>query len=175
MGLFGNMIKNAVGDGINNAVGKAVEKAVAPAAEKVANKAASYLNTTSEVLEKNEKDLAEATETKSNPFASLEQAAQRYAAAATSAVWSEALGAFPKWDYSPIKDLDSDEADEYVLISLEVDATEDALEAYREKLSVNGFAGDWQIMRKKIDGREYAVDFSFALDDPNQIRYLIHK
>lgn len=58
MGLFGNLISNAVSDGIGkgiqDAVGKAVEGAVKPAADKLAGQAASHLNQATQ-------DLAEST------------------------------------------------------------------------------------------------------------------
>lgn len=69
MGLFGNIISNAVSDGIGkgiqNAVGKAVESAVKPAADKLAGQAASQLNqATQDLADSSEAARAAASNTK---------------------------------------------------------------------------------------------------------------
>lgn len=167
MGLFSKIIKDAVGEGIGNAVGKAVEKAVAPAAEKLANLSAEHLNSAADAIEKNDREIKESSGNLNGAFANLEKAA-------ASAYWSNALGAFPMWTLSPIKDTSDEDTAEYLRISISIDATEDMLEKYIELLKINGFSGDCQIQRKTLNGTEYVVDFTFALD-VGEINYYIMK
>lgn len=174
MGLFSKIIKDAVGEGIGNAVGKAVEKAVAPAAEKLANLSAEHLNSAAGAIEKNDREIKESSGNLNGAFANLEKAAENYANAAASAYWSNALGAFPMWTLSPIKDTSDEDTAEYLRISISIDATEDMLEKYIELLKINGFSGDCQIQRKTLNGTEYVVDFTFALD-VGEINYYIMK
>jgi len=177
MGLFSNIIKNAVGEGIGNAVSKAVEGAVAPAAEKLANAAADHLNASADVV----KESAEATEenksTLAGAFANLEKAAQNYGNAATSAVWNQLLSVYPKWELCPIKDINSEEEDTYVNIDVFVDATAQMIDEYHKLLDANGFTGDSQIKKKTVDGHVYNVDFSFAEPGNSdcEIHYVIEK
>lgn len=176
MGLFGNIIKNAVGEGIGNAVGKAVEKAVAPAAEKLANKAAEQLNTASNTIESTNENKTEASSSLDNAFANLEKAAERYANNVGTIAWNEALGVFPKWEFTPITDSTDDEGDDYFLITITVTANQNMLDQYRDILKSNGFGGSDQIMRKTVDGVEYCVDFTFAeSSDECQLRYATSK
>lgn len=67
MGLFGNLISNAVseglGKGIQDAVGKAVESAVKPAADKLAGQAANKLNQAAQSMAESGEAAKEATGT----------------------------------------------------------------------------------------------------------------
>lgn len=176
MGFLGNIIKNAVGEGISNAVGKAVESAVAPAAEKLANAAAGHLNTSAEVIEKTDEAMASQGSSLAGAFANLEKASLNYANAATGAMWNSLLAPYPKWELCPIKDINTEETDEGVSLYMSVDATLEMLDEYHRILEANGFAGDYQIKKKLVDGHEYNVDYSFA--DPGsdcQIHYYIRK
>lgn len=176
MGLFGNIIKNAVGEGVSNAVGKAVEKAVAPAAEKFANKAAEHFNTASNSIEGASEAQQESSSSLDSAFANLERAAERYANNVGTAAWNQALGEFPKWEFSQITDSSDDEGDDYFLITITVSATQNMLNQYRDILTANGFSGSDQIMRKMINAKEYCVDFTFAeSSDECQLRYVINK
>ena len=79
MGLFKNMLSDAINEGIGKAVGKAVEKAVTPAAEKLAQKQA-------EVLDNASKKLEEKIEKAQTEVASAVDAVSDAAADATEAV-----------------------------------------------------------------------------------------
>lgn len=172
MGLFGNIIKKAVSEGIGNAVEKAVESAVKPAAEKFANNVAGQFNSAADTIE----NTNEEKESSTSGFERLEEAAQRYADAVSTAAWNQALGAFPKWEFTPITDSSDDEGDDYFLVTITVSATHEMLRQYREILTSNGFSGSDQIMRKTINGVEHCVDFSFAeASDECQLRYVINK
>lgn len=176
MGLLGNIIKNAVGEGVSNAVGKAVEKAVAPAAEKFANKAAEQFNTASDAIESANESQKDTNSSLDGAFANLEKAAERYANSIGTATWNQALGEFPKWEFSQITDSTDDKGEDYFLITITVTATQNMLNQYRDILTANGFAGSDQIMRKMVNGREYCVDFTFAeSSDECQLRYAINK
>lgn len=176
MGLFGSIIKNAVGDGIGNAVGKAVEKAVTPAAEKFANKAAEHFNVASDNIEATTEAQNESDNSLENAFANLEKGAERYANNIGTAAWNQALGAFPKWEFSQITDSTDEVGEDYFLITITVTATQNMLNQYRDILTANGFSGSDQIMRKMVNGQEHCVDFTFAeSSDECQLRYVINK
>lgn len=171
MGLFGNIIKKAVSEGIGNAVEKAVESAVKPAAERFAGNVAEQFNSAAESIESTNTE-----KTSESGFDRLEQAAQHYADAVSAKVWSQFLGEFPKWEFTPVTDSYDDEGDDYFLISITVSATHEMLRKYKETLASSGFSGSDQIMRKIINGVEHCVDFTFAEEsDECQIRYALNK
>lgn len=79
MGLFKNILSDAINEGIGKAVGKAVEKAVTPAAEQLAKKQA-------EVIDNASKKLEEHIEKAQTEVASAVDAVSEAAADATEAV-----------------------------------------------------------------------------------------
>jgi len=153
MGLLKNLLKNTIGngiaEGIQNAVSKATEKVLAPEAEKLANQAAEQLGAASGTI----------TET-------VHQVTD-------NAIFEGPLKHFPRWSYSPVKDLSDDEGDDFVAFLVTVDLTDETVEAYTKALADNGFAGDFQIRKKVVDGVTYIVDFSFVPD--GQLHYVIQK
>jgi len=54
-----------------------------------------------------------------------------------------------------------------------MELTDDLIEKYQDALKQNGFTGDWQIMSKTVEGKEYKVDFTFVSDA--YINYYIFK
>lgn len=93
MGLFKNILSDAIGQSIGKAVGQAVEKAVAPAAEKMAQKQAEMLDNASKKLE--EKIEKAETEVASTIDAVSEAASDATAAVKAAAEEGEAAAQRP--------------------------------------------------------------------------------
>lgn len=163
MGLLGNLLKNAIGDGISkgigDAIGKATEKAVKPAAENLANKAADHINTSAEAIEKSQNELSEAMEKMDS--SNLDDESE----------YSYVLNKFPRWTFSAIENIYGDKGEDYSSATICVSLTDDIIEAYQKVLAANGFNGDFQIQKKIVDGKECIVDFSFVMD--SEIKYFI--
>lgn len=186
--LIGNAVSEGIGKGISSAVEKATEKIVAPAAEKWANKTADQFDSATEAMENVEKETGKPF---ANAFERLEKAAENYAAAAekaadeaaanyasmsVDAAWDSKFAVFPKWDYTPITNVSTDEGDDYLVFSIYAEATEEMINDYRARLDKEGFPGDMQIRSKTIGDERYVVDFTFAeYSKDNEIRYAIEK
>jgi len=164
MGFLKGLISDAIGEGVRKAVGGAVESAVGkvvqPAADNLANKAAKNMNESAAILEEAGKSMSEACISMSEKGELLSK-----------------LENFPMWEYSPITDYFTDEVEGYDLITVSFKmVSEDIVGKYIKDLEKAGFTGDWQIQRKKINGKEYVADFTFFFDGEDaSINYLISK
>ncbi len=187
MGIFDKLSSN-IAKGIGNAVSKAAENVIAPAAEKLGNKIAEKINEATESLEENKNETnTENSEAKSGlqqAMERLEKAANSYAEKLESlgidvenddqkAEFVAVLSFFPKWTATPIKDVDGEETDEYVVSRISIEATEKQVEEYKELLVQNGFSNPGQIQKKIVGDKEFWVDFTFSLD--GEIGYCIYK
>lgn len=165
MGFLKNLLRNAVEDGISrgirDAVSNSVEKAVAPKAEKFANDTAEQFSEASQTLEENKNQIDNSTN---------DELAESLAA---DVVFTSALQNFPKWTLSPIHDMNGSEEDDFVSVTINVDVQDNLVEKYQTELRFADFSGDFQLMKKTVNGKEHIVDFSFVPD--SEIRYIIYK
>lgn len=171
MGFLSNLISKAIGDGISkgvsNAVSSSAEKAIKPATEKWAEETAKSINSAAESVEQYNKEV-EANAT--GEAVKLEGALNNLAAAS---IYETVLVNFPKWTYTAIEEVNTEEEDEYVYVMVGMKLTDDLIEKYQNELKQNGFTGDWQIMEKQIGGKVHKIDFTFVSDA--YINYYIFK
>ena len=69
---------------------------------------------------------------------------------------------FPAWNFCKIVRTDYDEGADYKVYRIGVHATLEMIQQYHRMLVSEGFSDTDQIQRKKIDGIDYLVDFTFA-------------
>jgi len=178
MGLFGSILKNAVNEGISkgleSAVSKVTEKTLSPVAERFANATAAQLNTVADTIETNQTEINSSL---SAAMKNLEEAASRCDEAAVATVpdafCEKILSYFPRWTYTPITDYSNNREADYVSTNIHVPLNDDLIAAYQQQLKLNGFSGDFQIMRRIQGNVQYIVDFTFVSD--NEIVYYLHK
>lgn len=165
--IIGNAIDEGISKGISNALSSSVEKVIKPATDKWANETAKSINTAAETMEQYNREVES---NKTGEAVNLDDAMKNLASAS---IYNTILANFPKWTYTPIEEVNTSEEDDYICIMVGMELTDDLIEKYQDALKQNGFTGDWQIMSKTVEGKEYKVDFTFVSDA--YINYYIFK